>query len=104
LLGDRHGERVVDLAQPMLEDVRESDQHRQRDAAQHQRVDQLLQVDGSGGLFSGVDVYVAITLSGKVALPPTRDVIQLPGMLGGPPIRGVQDERSLSAISLQLAS
>ena len=47
VLGDGAVKRRVDLAEAVLEDVGEADQHRQADAAQLQPIDQLLQIDGA---------------------------------------------------------
>ena len=53
VLRDRRLERVVDVAEPLPQDVAEADQDRQLDAAQLQVVDQLLQVDGLPGSLVG---------------------------------------------------
>ena len=104
MLGDGGGERVVNLAQPVLEDVGEADQHGKRDAAQNQRIDQLLQVDRAGRVLGRMDMDVAVAVDGEIALAPTGDVVQIAGVLGGPPLDGVEDDSSFSTVSLQLAS
>ncbi len=61
-------EGVVNLAQPVLQDLGEANQNRQRDAAQDQRVDQLLQIDERRVLF-GMDQNVPRSLIEKYPLP-----------------------------------
>jgi len=85
----------------VLENIGEADQHRERDAAQDQRIDQLLQIDGAGGIFGWMDMDVAISFDGEIALAPTGDIVQIAGMLSGPPLR-IQDQRPFSTVSLQL--
>ncbi len=53
VLGDGGLEGAVNLAQPMLQDVGEPDEHRKADAAELQPVDELLQVDGRCGSLVG---------------------------------------------------
>ena len=54
VLRDGGLERVVDVAEPVPEDVAEPDEHRQPDAAQLQVIDELLEVDGlRSGPWSG---------------------------------------------------
>ena len=50
VLGDGALERLVHFAQAMLQNLAEADQNRQRDAAQLQIVDQLLQIDAAVGI------------------------------------------------------
>ena len=83
VLGDRRLEGVVDLADPVAEDVGEADQDRQLDAAELQVVDQLLQVDGAGRILRRVDEHVARRGDGEVALAPAVDLVELGGVGDG---------------------
>ena len=103
VLGDGGGEGVVNLAQPVLEDVGEANQEGDRNPAQDQRIDQLLQIDGAGGVLGRMDADVSQIVDREIALAPTGDVVHLAGVLRGPPLDRVQHHRSLSAVSIQRA-
>ena len=87
------------LAQPVLQDVGEADQDRQVDAAQHQRIDQFLEVDGAGGVLFRVDADVAVLAHREVALAPARDVVEVAGQLGAPSLGGLHDQGAFAAVS-----
>ena len=56
VLGDRALEGLVDVLQPMLQDVAKPDERRQADAAPLQVVDQLLEVDRAARVLGRVDL------------------------------------------------
>ncbi len=60
MLRDGRLKGLVDVLQPVLEDVAESHERRQADAAQLQMVDQLLQIDRAVRLFRRVDFDVTV--------------------------------------------
>ena len=72
--------RVVDVRQPLLQDVAEPDQDRQADAAQLQVIDELLEVDRAIGVLGGVDANVAVRTDGEVVLAPAFDLVELGGV------------------------
>ena len=76
VLGDGGVEGAVHLAQPVLQDFGEADQDGQVDAAQHQRIDQFLEVDRAGGVLFGVHEDVPVVAHREVALAPARDVVE----------------------------
>ena len=67
----------MDLAQAVLEDVAEADQHGRLDAPGLEPVDQLLQVDGPIGVLGGMDVDVPLGVDGEVALSPVGHFVQV---------------------------
>ena len=77
VLGDRRLEGVVDVGDAVPEDVAEPDQHRQVDPAQHQVIDELLQVDGAGRVLGRMDQDVPVGRDREVALPPALDLVEL---------------------------
>ena len=103
VLGDGGLERVVDFAQPVLEDVGEADQDREVDAAQHQRVDQFLEIDGAGRILLRVDAHVPVVPDREIALAPAGDVVEIAGELRRPSLGGLHDQRgSFTAVSFQI--
>ena len=104
VLGDGGLKGAVQLAQTVLQDVGEADQNGQVDAAQHQRVDQFLEVDRARGVLFRVDQDVPVVADRKIALAPTGDVVEIAGDLRGPAFRGLHHQRALAAISFQLAA
>ena len=60
---------LVKLADAVLEDVGEADQHGKLDVALAQLVDQLLQVDAFSGVLGGMDGDVAVRLTEKYPWP-----------------------------------
>ena len=101
VLGDGGLEGAVDFAEAVLQDVGEADEDGEVDAAQDQRVDQFLEVDGARGILLGVDEDVSVVAHRKVALAPTGDVVEVAGRLRGPSFRRLHDEGALAAISFQ---
>ena len=85
---------LVQLAQPMFDDVGEADQNRQGDAAPLECVDQLFQIDAAGGFFGWMNKKVAILSYGEIALAPARYVIEFGSVGGGPAIGGFAYLRS----------
>ena len=59
MLRDGRLEGVMDVSNPVPEDVSEADEHRQLDAAQHQMVGELLEVDRLRRVLGRVDEDVA---------------------------------------------
>ena len=88
VLGDGVLERVVNLAQAMLEDAGEADQDRQVDAAELQAVDQLLEIDAAVRVLGGMDQHVPVSADRKISFAPTGDLIQFGG-IGGRPALGL---------------
>ena len=89
VLGDGRLEGVVDVLQPVLEDVAEADERRQVDAAALQVVDQLLEVDGPVRVLRGMHLDVAVLADREVALAPALDFVQLGGVGGRPALAHV---------------
>ncbi len=88
VLGDRRLEGVVDVGQPVLEDVAEANEERDRDAACLQVVDELLEVDGARRIFRGVNLDVPAGVDREVAFAPTRHFIELVGVGDAPSFTG----------------
>ena len=84
---DRVGERLVHLAQPVLQNFAEANQNRRRDAAQHQRVDQLLQIDATRGVLCRVHPQVSVLADREIALAPAGDIVEI-GRVGDRPAIG----------------
>src|ERR1700674_5463398 len=82
-------ERLVHLAQAVLQDFAEADQNRQRNAPELQVVDQFLEVDGAAGILLGVDLQVAVLADREIALAPTGYVVEIRGLGRGPSIGGL---------------
>ncbi len=104
MFGDGGLKGRVQLAEAMLEDVGEADQDGQIDAAQHQRVDQFLEVDRARRVLFRVHQHVAIVADRKVALAPARHVIKVAGDLRRPSFSGLDHDGALTAISIQLGN
>ena len=66
---------VVDVAEPVAQDVAKPDQHRQPDAAQHQVIGQLLQIDCVRGILRRMDEHVAVGRDREVSLAPAIDLV-----------------------------
>ena len=77
VLRDGRLEGVVDVSDPVAEDVAEADEHRQLDPAQHQVVGELLEVDRLRRVLGRMDEDVARRRDGKVALAPPVDLVEL---------------------------
>ena len=58
MLGNRRLEGVSNIADPVAEDVTESDEDGQLNATEHQMVGQLLEIDGAGRILRRVDEHV----------------------------------------------
>jgi len=84
VLHDRLLEGVVDFADAVTEDVGETEQDRQLDAAGLQLVHDLLEVDRLVGAFAGVDGDVAGLVDSEVPLAPQADAVRLQGVLNLP--------------------
>ena len=76
VLRDGRLEGVVDVADAVPEDVAEPDEHGQLDAAQHQMIGELLEVDRLGGVLGRMDQHVTRGRDGEVALPPAVDFVE----------------------------
>ena len=77
VLCDGRLEGVVDVAEPVAEDVPEADEHRNLDPAQHQVVGELLEVDGLGRILGRMDEDMTRRRDGEVALAPPVDFVEL---------------------------
>ena len=104
VLGDGVLERLVHLAQAVLQDLAEADQDGQGDAAQLQIVRQLLQIDAALRIFGGVHPHVPVLADGEVALAPSGDVVQLGSVGGGPAVGWFADGGGLSHFQRQLSA
>ncbi len=91
VLGDGALERLVHLAQAMLENFGEADQDGQRDAAQLEFFDQFAQVDAARGFLAGVHPQVTVRADRKIAFTPTGDVVKFAGVGDGPPLGRLQN-------------
>ena len=103
VLADGRLKRGVELAQTVLQNVGEANQNGQVDAAQHQRVDQLLQIDGARRVFFGMDPHVPVIAHREIAFAPTGDVVEIAGGFRGPAFRRLHHQGALASISFQLA-
>ncbi len=104
VLGDGVLERLVNLLQAVFQDLSEADQDGQRDAAQHQVVDQFLQVDGPFRLLGRVDQQVAPLAHREVGLSPPRDVIKFGCVGHGPAVGGLAHQCFFRKPRVQLIS
>ena len=80
VLVDGAREGVVQVGDGGREDLREADDHRRRDAAQRDLVDDLLQRDAAGGLARRPDDEVAVVGDVEEALAPVRDPVERGGL------------------------
>jgi hypothetical protein len=74
----------VNVAESMLEDVGEANEHRKADPAELQAINQLLEVYGLGGVFRWVHLDVASVVDRDIAVTPPRDFVQLGGLMHAP--------------------
>ena len=77
-------ERAVDLAERCLRMSVKRIRIGQREAAQLQAIDELLQIDAAARILGGMDLQVALLADREVALSPARHVVQLGGFGGRP--------------------
>jgi exosortase len=82
-------ERLMHLAQAVLQDFAETDQDRQRDAPELEIVHQFLEVDGAADILLRVDLQVTVLADGEVPLAPTRHVVEFCGLRGSPTVGGL---------------
>ena len=68
---------------PVPQDVSKPDQHRQADAAQHQVIGELLEIDGAGRILRRMHQHVAVGGDREVAFAPAIDFVQLGGVVDG---------------------
>ena len=101
MLADGGLKGAVQLAQPVLQDVGEANQDRQVDAAEDERIDQLLQVDRASGILFRVDADMSVLPHREVSLAPTSDIVEVAGQLRGPSFGGLHDQGAFAAISFQ---
>ncbi len=97
-------ERIVHLAQPVLQDLGEADQDGQADPAELELLRKLHQVDEALRIFGGMDEHMPVLANREVALPPSGDVIQLGGIGCGPALGWVADGGGLSHFQRQLSA
>ena len=88
----------MNFAQPVLDDVGETNENRKRNAAPAQGVDELFQIDGAIDFFGGMNEQMSIGADGKVAFSPTGDVVHFCGIGGGPAVGWFTDLRGWPAI------
>ena len=100
MFGDGGLKSPVQFAQAVLQNAGETHQHRQRDAAQHQGIDQLFQIDGALRILGGMHAQVAAAVHRKVALAPTGHVVEFAGVLRCPSLRRLHDERAFPGVLL----
>ncbi len=84
MLVDGRLESVVDVAEPVAQDVAEANQDRQADAAQLQVIDELFEVDGPTRLLGRMREHMPVGSDGKITLTPAVHLIQLGGIGDGP--------------------
>ena len=86
-----HGRREhpVDLPQAVLEDLGESQEDRQVDAANLQPIDELLEVDALGGVLVGVHQQVAGGAHRKIPVAPTGHLVEV-GRIGRFPVFDIE--------------
>ena len=80
VLGDGAAEGLVQLHDPGLDDLRETDQQRQADAALPHLVHQLLEIDDRRAVTARMDDHVAMGIDGEIVVPPTPDVVEVEGI------------------------
>ena len=76
--------RVVDVAEPVPQDVAEPDEQRKIDAARLQVVGELLEIDRLARVLRRVHEHLAGVADREVALAPPVDLVQLGGVGGTP--------------------
>ena len=84
MLCDGAGERGVDVAEAVLEDVGEANQHREADASELESIDQFLQVDRSCRILCRVHLHVTGVVHRDIAIAPARHFIQLARLVHAP--------------------
>ena len=72
MLCDGAAEGGVNVAEPMLEDVGEANQHRKADASELKAVDQFLQVDRSRRFLRRMHLHVTGVVHRDIAIAPAR--------------------------------
>ncbi len=100
MLGDGGLKCAGQLAETVLEYAGEAHQDRQRDAAQHQCIHQLFEIDGALRILGGMHAQVAVAVHRKIALAPTGHVVQFAGVLRGPALRRLHDKGALPGVLL----
>jgi hypothetical protein len=81
---DRFAEGLVNLTEPMLEDISEADQDGRRYTPFDEDVDELLAVHDPIELLCRMDQQMSLGSHGKVSLSPTGHVIELAGIRSRP--------------------
>jgi hypothetical protein len=84
VLVDGRLEGGLDLAQAVLQQVAEADQHGQVDALGLEPVDQQLEVDCPVRVLGGMDTEVSLVADGEVAFAPVGHFIQVGGLQDRP--------------------
>ena len=83
----------MDLAQAVLQNLAEANQDRRIDAAQHQLVDQFLQIDAARWFFVGMHPEMAVLADREIAFSPGGNIVQFTGVIDGPSLGGFEDLR-----------
>ncbi len=91
VLGDGGLESVLKFQELVAEDFAEANEDGRIDAAQNQRIDQLFQVDGAGGVASRMHQHVSLFADREIAFAPAGDVEGLAGLGDAPTLRGLED-------------
>src|SRR5260370_38549677 len=87
----------------MLEDLSEAHEDGRSDAAQHQRIEQFLQVDAPVWLFGRVNAQMSVIGDRKIPFPPTCHIIELSRVGGCPPLGWLQHLRTVNLQRCQLS-
>ena len=86
MLADRVLERLMQLAQAVLNNARKANENWQRNAAPAERVDKLLEINRAIAFFRWVDEEVTVLADRKISFTPTGDIVKFGGIGGGPAI------------------
>lgn len=94
--------------QTVFENVSETDENGERNAAPLEGIDELLEIDAAGRFFGGVNEEMPVIADREITFTPTSDIVKLRCVGSSPPIGrlahlggnsdfGVQREYSLGA-------
>src|SRR5262245_2305052 len=94
----------MQLAKPVFQDIGKADQDGKIDAAQHERVDQLLEIDRDRRIFFRMHMHVPVIADRKISLAPARHVEELARDLSRPPLGRLDHHRPLTPVSFQYSA
>jgi hypothetical protein len=89
VLRDRGLEGVMDVADPVPEDVLEAHEDGELDATQNQVIGELLEVDRLVAVLGGMDEHMAGRRDRKIPLAPPFHFVELTGVGGGKHLAGL---------------